>query len=70
MYGDHIGLAKPNVILPLEIIHEGGEEVVRCKDCKWYDGTGYITVRCRKKARGLIYCTDDDYCSYGERKEQ
>ena len=45
-------------------------ELIRCKDCKWYDGTGYITVRCRKKARGLIYCTDDDYCSYGERKEQ
>jgi hypothetical protein len=41
-------------------------EVVRCKDC--------INKR---KQRNVVYCNrhggeifDDDYCSYGERKEQ
>ena len=44
-------------------------EVVRCRDCKHYDGDfcnheqwwnddSYITV------------DDDDFCSYGERKDQ
>lgn len=46
-------------------------EVVRCKDCRWWEceyavgGVG----RCQNPRNGLIYeLTDDtDYCSYGER---
>jgi len=41
-------------------------EVVRCKDCKWFE-----------KAGCAIYIVDDsdrpketDYCSFGERKEE
>ena len=30
-------------------------EVVRCKDCKWYEGCFFLSY-------------DDDYCSEGERK--
>ena len=43
-------------------------EVVRCKDCKYWDKA---TIR-----KGFLICPasgmeimDDDYCSYGKRKE-
>lgn len=43
-------------------------EVVRCKDCKHYDGVHYV--------RGIAPCkfwgsmvSSDDYCSRGERKD-
>lgn len=48
------------------------QEVVRCKDCKYlkYDRdftTGrYCSLR---NVNGGKYCKDDDFCSYGERKE-
>ena len=45
-------------------------EVVRCKDCKhWATGYGY----CRKmgvNSYGDSPVGRNDYCSYGERKEQ
>lgn len=48
-------------------------EVVRCKDCKWFElrTLGSTMGRCENPKNGLIYdYTDDiDYCSYGERKE-
>lgn len=37
-------------------------EVVRCKDCKWYD----IEELCLRE--GMVM-SSDDYCSYGERKD-
>ena len=38
-------------------------EVVRCKDCKnWNDGI------C-KNGIGLAFNEEDDFCSYGERRE-
>lgn len=45
-------------------------EVVRCKDCqfsKYFEESG--TRKCR--AQGGLYRTvqDDDFCSYGERRE-
>lgn len=49
-------------------------EVVRCKDCKYYDTT-FIKERkmCwRKDSDGLIaayVCLQEDFCSYGERRE-
>lgn len=46
-------------------------EVVRCKDCVYWDGRGY-DGRCEASQNGLIreYTNYDDYCSYGERKEK
>lgn len=37
-------------------------EVVRCKDCRYFQGDGF------ECARG-IYCFEDDYCSMGVRRE-
>ena len=45
-------------------------EVVRCIDCVYWDGRGY-DGRCEAPENGLIrdYTNYDDFCSYGERKE-
>ena len=45
-------------------------EVVRCKDCVYWDGIGY-EGRCEPHKNGLIreYTNYDDFCSYGERRE-
>ena len=43
-------------------------EVVRCKDCKHY-----IASYCTRDIKGrtnMFYMTDNDYCSYGERREE
>ncbi len=42
-------------------------EVVRCKDCKYWDEDR----RCNGRKNGLVmeYTWDDDFCSYGERRE-
>lgn len=41
-------------------------EVVRCKDCVWYN----IVNECCTNTRGLFLTTPDRYCSYGERREK
>ena len=47
---------------------EGGEEVVRCKDCMHRDPENHS---CDCGCWHMPYKTkDDDYCSYGERREQ
>lgn len=45
-------------------------EVVRCRDCIYWDGRGY-DGRCEGYHNGLIrdYTNYDDFCSYGERNE-
>ena len=44
-------------------LHKG--ELVRCKDCKWHS---YDTDdECRWRIEEIP--KDDDFCSYGERKE-
>lgn len=40
-----------------------GEELVRCKDCKYYDGGEWL------KCPMLEPTEKDDYCSRGERKD-
>ena len=46
-------------------------EVVRCRDCKWFDITEPsgtiepIGYRCRRKR---IFVESDDYCKYGEKR--
>lgn len=43
-------------------------EVVRCKDCTFYEPHGMYGGLCRsKKSRGVWHPTD--YCSCGERRE-
>ena len=45
-------------------------EVVRCKDCVYWDGPGYKGL-CEAPMNGLVreYTDDDSFCSYGERKD-
>jgi hypothetical protein len=45
-------------------------EVVRCKDCVYWDGYGY-SGRCETPTNGITrdLTNYDDFCSYGERKE-
>ena len=49
-------------LTPEEIEHLKALEVVRCKDCTEYNGHRY----CNYHADPV---DDDDFCSYGERKE-
>lgn len=43
-------------------------EVVRCKDCKFYETEHYYKGIC-KNIIGLVYVNDgNNFCSYGERK--
>lgn len=48
-------------------------EVVRCKDCMWWYPREYGSVigRCENPYNGLAteYIEEDDFCSFGERKE-
>jgi hypothetical protein len=43
------------------------EEVVRCKDCRYWDGEG----RCETPTNGITrdFTHPYDYCSYGERSK-
>ncbi len=40
--------------------------VVRCKDCKFYNPESHY-IGC-ESAKGIIGPSDDDFCSYGERR--
>lgn len=45
----------------------GVGELVRCRDCKWYDALD--NTRVWECPVGLLDCMPDDYCSRGVRKE-
>jgi hypothetical protein len=53
-------------------------EVVRCKRCKHWKDTSYDTLteahwgECRKPLGDYRYCetAENDFCSYGERREE
>ena len=51
-------------------------EVVRCKDCKWYNFGKYFNgiKFCQRlpiyAQKGGLNTADDDFCSYGEKKEE
>lgn len=47
--------------------YEIGDELVRCKECKWYQPLD--STRLYDCSRGLAEVTIDDFCSYGERRE-
>ena len=42
--------------------------VVRCRDCEHYNPENY-DVSC-DHPKGIMGPSDDDFCSYGERREQ
>ena len=45
-------------------------EVVRCKDCKYYEiHKPTITLNCEREGK-LIPMMPNDYCSYSERREE
>ena len=47
-------------------------EVVRCKDCKWYQNleiVDKVQTRCFNLAVLFRVCNPNDFCSYGERKD-
>lgn len=60
---DKEGRAKiePVILVPKDYV-----QVVRCKDCKWYDNIGCALIIVDEEDRPK----PDDYCSYGERKEE
>lgn len=43
-------------------------EVVRCKDCKHYRTYSTFVVDCCR-GHGMTYVNANDFCNYGERKE-
>lgn len=45
------------------------EVVVRCKDCKYYDRGECYHPRHERHLQSICQ-EDDDFCSYGERKEE
>ena len=70
-YNDGIDFA----IDKLSVLSSAQSEIIRCKDCKWFqcnmrmDGylpKGVDEFECRHWCGS---CDPDDYCSYGERKE-
>lgn len=43
-------------------------EVVRCKDCRFLTHLDDGTPECTRVYLGIVH--DNDFCSYGERREQ
>ena len=43
------------------------EEIVRCKDCKYYSSDGGALMICEVSE---INTTETDFCSFGERSEE
>ena len=44
-------------------------EVVRCKECKRFENNKEAYVTYCKKGNGFMPVKPDDFCSYGERKD-
>ena len=45
-------------------------EVVRCKDCKFYKYDDCWNIQWTDREGNMAYVKEDDFCSYGERKEK
>lgn len=67
---------KGIIFVPMKDIHKSIDnaptvdavEVVRCKDCEWYKETYSGSVVCQAWI-DWIYTNENDFCSYGERRE-
>ena len=44
-------------------------EVVRCKDCNYFGGHGMCYCHAADEHGTPIFVREDDFCSYGERRE-
>jgi hypothetical protein len=63
----HVGPAGGARKLMVDAPTEDVVEVVRCKDCKYWKQAGTERHACYILGFEMDY---DEYCSYGERKEQ
>ena len=48
-------------------------DVIRCKDCKYrVDDYAFVCGHycVKRQSNGGYFCEDNDFCSYGERKEK
>ena len=59
----YIGYNNGLVMAQAIVLKRDIVEVVRCKDCKWYCGIGCV------KPHHIRPMKNDDFCSYGERRE-
>ena len=57
--------SRPLAIAYLALTEDTSVPVVRCKDCKYNVGT----KKCLNPDSFFAVPKDDDFCSYGERKE-
>lgn len=51
----------------------GAVDILRCKECKWFDADENESDSwhlCTRHFGMYINFAEDDYCSYGERKER
>lgn len=44
-------------------------EVVRCKDCRWYENDGWGCGNCYRRNVDYLRMSGNGFCSYGERRE-
>ena len=66
------GLADEAKRMAIEALSADTVEVVRCKDCKYWNDWGLGAGTCERSKNGYFwYGTDfNDYCSFGERSEE
>ena len=51
------------------VVEEDVVEVVRCKDCEYYEGDECGNPYIFMSDGAHLYTDPDDFCSYGERKD-
>ena len=66
-YIDGFNDAISAIIKKLKTISINEEDIVRCKDCRYYSMM-YKLCGCRTDKYN-IYLNDDDFCSFGEREK-
>lgn len=72
LYGEHIGMARQNVICPIEIVFDAPEvvsEIIMCKDCE-YHRQNYAGDSWCGHPKGLdgFELMPTDFCSAAERR--
>ena len=62
--GIDMAVAEAFLMRPVDAV-----EVVRCKDCKHFGGHGACHCHAADENGTPIFVREDDFCSYGERRE-
>ena len=66
----HDGYHTPLGVLRACVDDAPSIDIVRCKECKYGDVLDHYESGCCGCKNGLLgYITADDFCSYGERKD-